>query len=416
MKRSKCLVLLVIMAIVFAFHSNSYAVTLPWLEISSNNYPEGKISEMEEEKDKLEVGQSLQLYAHIYEGHDVYDPSQPDDGFGRYVLNSNLNDIEWTSSDTSVATIDAQGKVTGLKEGTTIITATNNGITDFESEENATKEIQIIKSTDENNYHFGPVQSVGPNNSMVKKGEVVNEIMELYNETTNSFEEVNDSKITVEVSDNSLVSINNNTITAKEEGQLTVTYKYTFQNMDFEYVGKYYIYDEEFEGTKAPIINIASIKLNGEGDSKILNVAVMPLGSAGLYNDNFRYDWSVEDGSIASIEENSVDSNSIWKSSVKVKGQKNGITIVKCKITRGDGSETITKKIAVTVSGIKEESQNQQQNETPSNPSTNQNPKDTSVSTKEIPKAGLINGGFVAILTISIIGFVFYIKYKKIDK
>lgn len=415
MKRRKSLVLLVIIAIVFVFNLNSYAVTLPWLEISSNNYPVGRISEAEEEKDKIEVGQTLQLYAHIYEGHDVYDPSQPDGGLGRYVVSSNLSDIEWTSSDTSVATIDTQGKVTGLKEGTTTITATNTGTTNFESEGSATKEIQVIKSTDKNNYYFGPVQSIGPNNSMVKKGQSVNEILQLYNITTNSFEDIDDSKVTVEVSDNSLVSINNNTITAKEEGQISVTYKYTFENMNFEYVGKYYIYDEEFEGTKAPIIEKASVKLNGEEDSKILNVAVAPLGSAGLYNDNFRYDWSVEDGSIASIEKNTVDGNSIWESSVKVKGLKNGNTIVKCKITREATGEIITKKIAVTVSGI-EEAQNQQQKETPSNSSTNQTPKDTSVSSKEIPKAGLINGGFVTVLTISIIGVVFYIKYKKIDK
>ena len=175
--------------------------------------------------------------------------------------------------------------------------------------------------------------------------------------------------------------------------------------MNFEYVGKYYIYDEEFEGTKAPIIEKASVKLNGEEDSKILNVAVAPLGSAGLYNDNFRYDWSVEDGSIASIEKNTVDGNSIWESSVKVKGLKNGNTIVKCKITREATGEVITKKIAVTVSGI-EETQNQQPKETPSNASTNQTPKDTSVSSKEIPKAGVEKNimlviGLVLIVTIA---------------
>ena len=37
--------------------------------------------------------------------------------------NATVNDIEWSSSDTSVATVDKNGKVTGLKKGTAIITA-----------------------------------------------------------------------------------------------------------------------------------------------------------------------------------------------------------------------------------------------------------------------------------------------------
>ena len=162
MKKVISLVLIIIIALISVLRINSYAITLPWLEISSNNYPSGKVTITDEEKDKVEVGETLQLYACIFEGHDVYDPSEPDGGIGRYCLGGSLQNITWSSSDTTVATIDNQGKVIGIKEGTTIITAINNETTNFDSEKQATKEIEVIKAPDMDisDYSFLPTVAI----------------------------------------------------------------------------------------------------------------------------------------------------------------------------------------------------------------------------------------------------------------
>lgn len=76
------------------------------LEYESGNFPVGGVS-LNKEEMKLISGYTEQLIATI-------EPA-----------NANVQDIEWTSDDESVATVDQEGKVTGQSKGITTITATS---------------------------------------------------------------------------------------------------------------------------------------------------------------------------------------------------------------------------------------------------------------------------------------------------
>ena len=67
------------------------------------------------------------------------------DQFKTTQLTTNASDITWTSSDSSIATIDASGKVTGVAEGKVTITAT--AITAEGEVLTATHEVTVTKST-----------------------------------------------------------------------------------------------------------------------------------------------------------------------------------------------------------------------------------------------------------------------------
>ena len=58
-KKIICLVLVILMMIL-TFNINSYAITLPWLEISSYNYSNGDKMTQNETKE-VEIGKTLQL-------------------------------------------------------------------------------------------------------------------------------------------------------------------------------------------------------------------------------------------------------------------------------------------------------------------------------------------------------------------
>lgn len=67
------------------------------------------------------------------------------DQFKTTQLTTNASDVTWTSSDSSVATIDASGKVTGVAEGKVAITAT--AITAEGKVLTATHDVTVMKST-----------------------------------------------------------------------------------------------------------------------------------------------------------------------------------------------------------------------------------------------------------------------------
>ena len=138
MKKKTIIFLLIILVSFFSFNIKSYAMTLPWFTISSNNYSDGDKMILEE-IDKVEVGKSLQLHGLIIHGNDVLYPEYPD-SMGIFVDESNLSNITWSSSDTSIAVVNNSGKITGISEGTVTITATYN-------EETANCEITVTPYT-----------------------------------------------------------------------------------------------------------------------------------------------------------------------------------------------------------------------------------------------------------------------------
>lgn len=126
MKSKKIICLLLVILIVFCtLNINSYAVTLPELSITSNNYSAGDKMRYDDVKD-VEVEKSLQLYAVIAHGNEMLIDDNYD-SLGLFVDEANLSGVTWTSSNTGIATVDNNGKVTGVAEGKTTITATYNG-------------------------------------------------------------------------------------------------------------------------------------------------------------------------------------------------------------------------------------------------------------------------------------------------
>ena len=145
MKKKTIIYILIILMVVFSFNIKSYAATLPYLLITSKNYSEGEKITLEEVT-SIEEGKTLQLYAKLAFGNDLYDPDDPD-GIGVFVQKANLEGVTWTSSNTSVATIDNSGKLTGIKEGETVITA---DYPSGEREQEKTTEITINITKSEN--------------------------------------------------------------------------------------------------------------------------------------------------------------------------------------------------------------------------------------------------------------------------
>ena len=134
-KKIICL-LLVILMIFLTFNVNSYAITLPELTITSSNYAVGDKMSLNEVNNVV-IDKTLQLYAIMAYGNDLYDPDNPD-SIGWYVYQADLTDVTWTSNNNEIATVDNTGKVTGIAEGNTTITATYNG-------ESANYEINVVE-------------------------------------------------------------------------------------------------------------------------------------------------------------------------------------------------------------------------------------------------------------------------------
>lgn len=226
MKRKLIIFLLIVLISVFVFNIKSYAVTLPHLMITSNNYSVGDKLNFDTEINVVEVGKTLQLYALTAHGNEMHLPDIPD-STGWFVDEINLSEVTWSSSDTSIATIDNQGKLTGLKEGRVTITALNNDSAGPE-ETQVTGEFEIIKSSDTTNY---TLKISSNNNTSLPESMNVNDKLQLKaildsdNESTPSEDVTSD--VTWTSSDEKIVKVNNNgLLTAIGKGSATITATY----------------------------------------------------------------------------------------------------------------------------------------------------------------------------------------------
>lgn len=131
-----------------AFCQKSLAISVPHLSITSTKYSVGdKVKEDNSDINEVEVGKTLQLYAIISHGNDMVIDGNPD-SLGWFVDKTVENSATWKSSNTTVATVDNSGKVTGKAEGKTTITVEYSG-EEHSDNTSATYEINVKgKETD----------------------------------------------------------------------------------------------------------------------------------------------------------------------------------------------------------------------------------------------------------------------------
>ena len=129
---------------------NVKAVTLPSLFITSENYATGDNIEDDilfrrDSALNISMGDSFQLYAVIAHGNDLWC-----DGCatGWTVDQTNLNNVTWKVDNTSIATINENGLLTGLKKGPVTVTVTYAAPEDSLIDSNtASIEFEIVCST-----------------------------------------------------------------------------------------------------------------------------------------------------------------------------------------------------------------------------------------------------------------------------
>ena len=120
-KINKIISSIFIIALCFFIKTNVFAATAPALKISRFDYDAGdKVANEADSYFTTSTDTYMRLYAVVAYGNDVPTDQVPT---GEYVQNGRLNGVTWTSSNTNVATIDANGKVHALATGTTTITA-----------------------------------------------------------------------------------------------------------------------------------------------------------------------------------------------------------------------------------------------------------------------------------------------------
>lgn len=126
------------------FMKNTYAATEPGLVISRFDYTQGDLVLTEDESYfKSSIGTQMQLYALIEHGNDMTNAGIPT---GWYVDKDRLENVTWTSSNTSVATIDSNGTIAPKAAGTTTITAKYTDTT-RNKEFTGTKTITVFNKT-----------------------------------------------------------------------------------------------------------------------------------------------------------------------------------------------------------------------------------------------------------------------------
>lgn len=134
MKSKKIVLFLLFMVGFFAFYSHPKAVTDPYLAITSNQYEEGDKKD-KDDTHSIGEGVSIQLYAVMQYGNDICIEEME---CGIYILDGNVLDVTWESSNPEVVSITETGKITGVKAGNATITATHDEYTatyDIEVEE-----------------------------------------------------------------------------------------------------------------------------------------------------------------------------------------------------------------------------------------------------------------------------------------
>ena len=88
----------------------------------------------------VDTNKSINLTALLEVYNDLYVPDLPDGGMGKVKTDNVTNEVLWSSSNPSVATVNSNGKVTGVSSGVVTVTAT------YDNNWTATHEIRVFAS------------------------------------------------------------------------------------------------------------------------------------------------------------------------------------------------------------------------------------------------------------------------------
>ncbi len=213
---------------------------------------------------------------------------------------------------------------------------------------------QIINTeTEENQFEMVPTSEHTNTSGMIKVGGKIVPSLGLKESLTNQVTKIDKSKLSIQVSNQKLVSINNNTIEAKAEGKVEVIYKYSSNGEEYSYGEVLYIYNEGFSNGDYPVITNSIINLDLNGKSDNINVYMINSTMPGIESENYTYEWKIDGDPIVKIEDNNDNSNSMEypksKTGIKITSLKAGTTKVICVIKSKISDETITKVATVTV-------------------------------------------------------------------
>ena len=405
-KKIICL-LLVAIIMFFMFNISSYAVTLPSLRITSNNYAVG--DKMNRENiNEIQIGQTLQLYAVIGYGNDISINNNLDD-LGWFIEEANLSGVNWSSSNTSIATIDNTGKVTAVAVGKTTITAKyDHKISNYEINVNPSSEYEEPTLM----FMDGMISPPHPL--------VLNEEHSFSLQLTN-IPKTEKENIKVTIEDESIAKIididlcedNNKNINVKVKFlalgtmKMTATYNYNGKIYSDTYIGqviksKYSLILSSKDNTKLP----STLEVGNE---------IQVIASFGLATGNDFKDvtkdgvvWTSSDDKIATVNKGLVTT------------KKEGNVTITAKYTEGDYS--IEEKYKLIVKNSKALNNNIANNTTKNttnnivNKTANNIVKNTDSTTapSKIPNAGdrltMVITGFILILFV--IGLILFKKYK----
>ncbi len=203
LKNKVFIVILIVLISICSFNFNSYAVSgdtttiePQQLEISFNHYAKGDKVVLTD-LTSVVIGQTYQLYAFIKQGNSE-ENSENQSGLNWYVKEIDLNGLTWSSSDSSIATVDNNGKVTGIKNGYVTITAS------IPSGYTATKQIEVVRGYDPEAPHISIIDK--QESSFLGRPVIVGGLRRFYIE----FENIPDAEknnIKVTIADSSIAKV-----------------------------------------------------------------------------------------------------------------------------------------------------------------------------------------------------------------
>ena len=209
MKSKQLVLFLLFMVGFFAFYSHPKAVTLPYLSITSNQYEE-RDKRDKDDTHSIGEGVSIQLYAVMQYGNDICIEEME---CGLFILDGNVLDVTWESSNPEVVSITETGKITGVKAGNATITATHD-------EDTATYDIEVVENDISVGGSIGIIPQIlepGPNMKVNFKDVFVAGVVEISNDEVEN--------IVFSIEDESIAEIIDTSYDT-EKGEAYVTVKY----------------------------------------------------------------------------------------------------------------------------------------------------------------------------------------------
>jgi len=219
--------------------------------------------------------------------------------------NASNKDVTWRSSNTSVATIDQNGKVTAKKIGTTIITVSSSGYS-------ATCTINVIDTI--------KLKGITVNKTTLTLKEKNSETLKIMFNPTNA----TNKKITWKSSNTSIATVDNNgTVKALKPGSTTIT----AVSNDGGFVATTKVVVEALS-KKVTSVSIDKKELNlVAGEESTLNVTINPS-----YAENKNVKWQSSDENIVAVKDGIITAKRKGIAEIKViteDGEKEAI----CKVT-----------------------------------------------------------------------------------